>query len=291
MAESIQKVMVIGCGVMGRGILASFASTGFDCTVIDTDPEALSNLPAGARAVDAFPEEAPDLVVEAIPEFLDQKLDLFRRLDAAYGAKPILTSNTSALPLQELAAVVGRPDRFCGLHYFQPADTFDFVELIQVAETTDDVVAAVDGALRGAGKQALLLKRPIDGFLVNRLQHAILHEAYFMISEGIVDVEAVDTVAKNLLGPRMSVTGLIQQKDISGLVTHASVQRSVVPTLHHSAEPNPFVQDMVAAGNTGAAGGRGFYDWSQRDLPAFKKEAAARLARILEIVREPWPKD
>ena len=239
MVERSQKVMVIGCGVMGRGILASFAAAGFDCTVLDSNPEAFSNLPEGVRAVDKFPDDVPDLVIEAVPEFLALKQDLFRCLDAAYGSKPILSSNTSALPLEEIAAVVARPDRFCGLHYFQPAETFDFVELIQVAATSEDVVAAVDDALVRTGKQAIRLGKPVEGFLINRLQHALMHEAYYLIGEGIVDVATVDMVAKNLLGPRMSVTGLIEQKGISGLVTHASVQRTVVPTLCPRTEPSP----------------------------------------------------
>jgi 3-hydroxybutyryl-CoA dehydrogenase len=285
--QPIQRVLVIGSGVMGRGILATFAKAGFECAVLSRDPGKVGLLPGGARAVGALPEQAPDLVIESIPEDLALKQALFRQLDRAYGADTILSSNTSGLPLPALAQVLEHRARFCGLHYFQPPETFEFVELIDVAETAPQVAARVTTALARTGKQALHLKKPVVGFLINRLQHAILHEAYHLIEAGATDATTVDLVARHMLGPRMAVTGLIEQKDISGLDTHALAQQAIVPHLHHGAVPSRVVQDLYDDGNLGVKTGRGFYDWTTRDVAAFKQRAADKLARILAIVREP----
>src|SRR3546814_3027106 len=102
-----------------------------------------------------------------------------------------------------------------------PAEALPLVEVIRVPQTTDDTFARCIAALKRTGKDAIVLNRPVEGFLFNRLQHAILHEAYYLIEQGIVTHEDVDKAAKWLLGPRCCVTGLIEQKDISGLDTHA----------------------------------------------------------------------
>jgi 3-hydroxybutyryl-CoA dehydrogenase len=284
---AIQRVLVAGSGVMGRGILATFAKAGFECALLSRHPDKLGALPDGVRAVGTLPREAPDLVIESIPEELDLKLELFRALDQAYGTATILSSNTSGLPLPAVAQALAHPERFCGLHYFQPPETFEFVELIEIAETAPWVAERMKRALERTGKQALHLKKPVAGFLINRLQHAILHEAYHLIEQGVTDAATVDMVARNMLGPRMAVTGLIEQKDISGLDTHALAQQAIVPHLHHGETPSRVVQDLFEAGDLGVKSGRGFYDWTQRDIAAFKRRAADKLARILAIVREP----
>jgi 3-hydroxybutyryl-CoA dehydrogenase len=125
----------------------------------------------------------------------------------------------------------------------------------------------------------------VIGFLINRLQHAILHEAYHLIEQGVVSAEDVDNVAKWLLGPRMCVTGLIEQKDISGLDTHALAQRGIVPHLYHGAEPCRLLQDKYQRGQLGVKTGVGFYDWRNRDVGAYKKKAAATLERLLQLLR------
>jgi 3-hydroxybutyryl-CoA dehydrogenase len=287
MSKPIRQVMIVGSGVMGRGILATFAGAGFDCLLLSRNPKKLRDLPAGVRVVAAPPAEPPDLVFENIIERLAPKLTLFRELGELYGGRSILASNTSALPLQKLADATAHPELFCGIHYYQPAEDFDFCELISVAETAPEVIARVTEALRKTGKRAVHLKQPVIGHLVNRLQHAMLHEAFYLIEQGIVTAEGVDLLAKNLIGPRMCVTGLIEQKDLSGLDTTALSQQGVVPHLHHGAEPIKLLQDMAARGDTGVKSGRGFYDWKKRDVPAVRRQAADKLARILAILREP----
>ncbi|MCE5265090.1 MAG: 3-hydroxyacyl-CoA dehydrogenase family protein [Deltaproteobacteria bacterium] len=282
--SKIRSVLVIGSGSMGWGILRTFAAAGFDAAVLSRNPDRLPALPSGARAVSVLPAEPPDLIIESIPEVLELKVDFFRRLGAAYGDRPIVASNTSGLPLEELAAACGHPHRFIGIHYFHPADVAPLVEVIPVDDRDGSLVRRTVAALMQTGKEALVIKKPVAGFLVNRLQHAILHEAYHLIEEGIVSAEDVDKVAKRLFGPRMCITGLIEQKDISGLDTHALAQQAIVPHLWHGAEPIRIVQEKYSRGDLGLKTGRGFYDWTGRDPGEVRKAVAERLARLIEFL-------
>jgi 3-hydroxybutyryl-CoA dehydrogenase len=122
--------------------------------------------------------------------------------------------------------------------------------------------------------------------LINRLQHSILHEAYHLLESGIATAEMIDNVAKKLLGPRMCITGLLEQKDLAGLEMHAQAQRSIVPTLSHTGVPNAYLQDMVARGDVGIRSGRGFYDWRNRDGAATQRRAGERLQRLLAYLEK-----
>jgi 3-hydroxybutyryl-CoA dehydrogenase len=280
----IRSVLIVGSGAMGWGILRSFAGSGFEATMLSRNPDLLPPLPEGARAVAELPADPPDLIIESIPEKPELKIDLFRRLGEAYGDVPIAASNTSGLPLEDLAAAYGHPHRFVGIHYFHPADVTPLVEVVPVADIDGGVVRRTVAALAKTGKESLVLKRPVVGFLVNRLQHAILHEAYYLIEQGIVSVEDVDRVARRLLGPRMCISGLIEQKDLSGLDTHALAQQAIVPHLWHGAEPGRLLQDKYECGDLGLKTGRGFYDWSGKDPVEVRKTAAERLTRLLEFI-------
>ena len=286
MTREIESVLVVGYGIMGRGIALSFARGGHEATVLSRDPSKARDVPPGVSVVGDLPETAPDLIIESVPEDLDLKIDLFGRLQKAYGDVPILATNTSSLPLEKLAEAVERPERFVGLHYFQPPEALPLVELIRCAETHDDVMEQCRRAVVRNGQRTITLNRPIPGFLANRLQHAMMHEALCMIEDGYCTVEDVDDLCRNMFGPRMSVTGLIMQKDISGLNTTAKTHREIVPTFYHTRTPCALLQDMVARGDTGVATGKGFYDWSGRDVEALKARWADKVKRILAIVQE-----
>ena len=286
MPDRIEHVMVVGYGTMGRGIVASFAGAGFRTTVLSRNPARIGDLPPGAEAVDAPPGDAPDLIIEAVPETMAIKRELLARMEAVYGGGPVLASNTSSLPLDELAGELDTPERFIGVHYMHPAEALPMVEVIRASRTSDETLARTEAALERTGKTSIVLHRPVAGFLINRLQHAILHEAYYLISEGIVTAKDVDDVANWLLGPRMSVIGLIRQKDISGLDVHALVQRGLVPELCHSAESQPAIQRKFENGQLGIETGVGFYDWRRTDVRAYRSKAAEKLARLFAVLRD-----
>ena len=282
----MRHVMVVGYGIMGQGIALSFVRGGHQVTVLSRNPSRIDALPDGILAVAELPADPPDLIIEAVPERLELKNSLFARLERAYGDLPILATNTSGLSMEAMAAELQYPHRFIGIHYFQPAEMLPSVEVMLVKQTDQTTLQQVTEALSRNGQQAVIIKRPIAGFLANRLQHAMLHEAFSMIEQGLVTAEDVDLVCKTMFGPRMCVTGLLEQKDISGLATTAAAQQTLVPQLNHSGTPIRLLQDMVARGQVGVKSGVGFYDWANRDIAAHKKEAMKKLVSILEILSE-----
>lgn len=289
MSTPIKTVLIYGYGVMGRGVAKTFADAGFTTMVKSSRATKLTGLPEGTSAVERLPEEAPDLIVEFVPEEVRVKQAVYAEIEAAYSKSapeeaPLIATGTSGLDLVELARKLKRPERFLGLHYFMPADTAPVVEVMAGLATPRAEVDRVADALRRAKKEPVVLYKPIVGFLVNRLQHAILHEAYYLLEAGVASAEDIDHAARRMLAPRMCLNGLIQQKDISGLKIHADAQRSIVPRLFHNGVPNPKLQSMVARGNTGLAAGKGFYDWSGCDTEAVRRQASNQLAKLLEFL-------
>jgi len=282
----INRVLIAGAGVMGLGIAKSFAQGGFETWLLSRRAGSLANVPDGVKVTGDLPDAAPDLVIESIPEELELKRDLYRRLEATYPASVAIATNTSGLDLVPLFAGMKHPQRFLATHYFQPAEVFPMVEVVAGADTDQAVLDGVAEAMRRTGKQPIVMRKPIIGFLINRLQHAILHEAYWMVSQGACTVEDVDDVARQMLGPRMCITGLILQKDIGGLAIHAKAQQSIVPALAHDRTPNTAVQAMIAGGATGLGAGKGFYDWSACDADSVRRQATGRLNALLDFLRD-----
>jgi 3-hydroxybutyryl-CoA dehydrogenase len=281
MPKNIQSVLIYGYGVMGRGVARTFADNGFEVTVRSSRAQALKDLPRGVRAVEQLPAKAPDLVLELVPENVPTKQRVYAEVEAAYpGADVIIATGTSGLDLVELARPLLHPERFLGLHYFMPADQTLVVEVMAGPATPPALVDTAAAALQRTGKEPVVLYKPIVGFLVNRLQHAILHEAYYLIETGVASAADIDHAARRMLAPRMCINGLIQQKDISGLKIHAEAQASIVPELFHNRTPNPMLQEMVRRGETGLAAGQGFYDWTACDVDAVRAQASVQLAAL-----------
>ena len=280
------QILVIGSGVMGRGIAASFAATGIPTAIVSRNAASVSGVDKRVTLLDKLPPSAPELVIESVPEKMDLKFACYAAVEAAYAGKPALASNTSGIDLEALARPLKYPQRFLGMHYFMPAEVNTMVEVAPVRATDP---AAVDTAVRlleKAGRNFVRLKRAVPGLLINRLQHAILHEAYYLIDEGVATAEEIDRCAREMLAPRMCITGLIEQKDISGLDTHALAQQALVPVLHHGDQPRRALQDLYEAGHLGIKTGKGFYDWSGKDPAKVKAEAARKLNELLAYLRQ-----
>lgn len=285
MNESCKLLLIVGAGVMGQGIARLFAPAGIDVTLMDTQDVRIS-LP-GVKFVRKMPSTtAPDLVIEAVFEDVAVKKAVYAEIENVYGGRPVLATNTSGLPLNELGEGLRYPQRFLAMHFFMPADVFPMIEVVRAQRTEDSAVALAISAVKQAGREPIFLERAVNGYLINRLQHSILHEAYHMVAEGIATPEMIDKVARQLLGPRMCVTGLLEQKDIGGLEIHAKAQRSIVPSLSHTGVPSPYLQNMVARGDLGIRSGKGFYDWTGRDPGEVQRAANERLQRLLKFLEE-----
>lgn len=278
-----EALLIVGAGVMGQGIGRLFAKAGMSVTLVDPRDVDFSH-PGVSLLQQLPPDAAPDLVIEAVFEDRAAKQSVYADIERLYGGRPVLATNTSGLPLNELAVGLQYPHRFLAMHFFMPADLFPMIEVVRADGTEDEAVDLAVSAIEQAGREPILLQRAVNGYLINRLQHSILHEAYHMIEDGIVTAEMVDKVAKRLLGPRMCITGLLEQKDLAGLVMHAQAQRSIVPSLSHTGIPSPFLQNMVARGDVGIRSGKGFYDWTGRDTTKLQGRANERLQRLLAFL-------
>jgi 3-hydroxybutyryl-CoA dehydrogenase len=286
MATDIASVLIYGYGVMGRGVARTFAEGGFDTVVKSRRAAALGDLPAKVRAVDKLPAGRPDLVIEFVPEDVATKQAVYAEIEAAYpGDDVLIATGTSGLDLVKLSAKMKNPARFVGIHYFMPADTTPIVEVMAGPSTPREAVDRAAAALERTGKETVVLYKPIVGFLINRLQHAILHEAYYLVEAGIASAADIDRAAARMLAPRMCLNGLIQQKDVSGLKIHADAQASIVPKLFHNGAPNPMLQAMVRRGDQGLSTGRGFYDWEGCDQDLVRRLASSRLAKLLAFLQ------
>lgn len=280
------EILVIGSGVMGRGIARSFAAAGISCAIYSRNVAKVRGVDPRVALLDKLPLEAPALVIESVPEEKALKFACYAAIESAYAGVPVLASNTSGIDLEALAQPLQYPERFIGMHYFMPADVNTMVEVAPVKATDPAAVDTAVRLLQAAGRKLVRLKRALPGLLINRLQHAILHEAYYLIDQGVASAEEIDRCAREMLAPRMCITGLIQQKDISGLDTHALAQRALVPVLHHGDQPGRALQDLYEAGHLGIKTGKGFYDWSGKDPDLVKAEAGRKLAELLEYLKQ-----
>jgi 3-hydroxybutyryl-CoA dehydrogenase len=282
---AIARVLVVGYGVMGRGIAASFAASGFETAVLSRRKDQIKDAPPGVTVIGAWPRTPPDLVIESVPEDAETKRNTFAAIEAEYGASTIIATNSSGLPLLELEKGLKHPEKFLGTHYFMPADSSAAVEVMAGTRTYPQVLDAVADAIRQTGKYAFVIRRPVTGWLVNRLQHALLHEAYHLWSSGVAPADEIDQAARLVIGPRLCIGGLLEQKDIGGLEIHAGAQRSIVPALEHSGVPNPRLQEMVKRGENGIASGLGFFDWRNTDKTRAAQDANSRLKRLLGFLQ------
>jgi 3-hydroxybutyryl-CoA dehydrogenase len=282
--QPIGTVLICGYGVMSQGVATTFAAAGFRTAILSRRADSLLNLPPCAWAVSRLEQlgnDVPDLAIEFVPEDIDAKQAVYRQLEEAFPESGlVIATGTSGFDLVRLASALVRPERFVGMHYFMPADSSPVVEVMSGPQTPAALVDLVADAVEATGKDAVRLYKPTIGYLVNRLQHAILHEAYYLIGAGIASAADIDRAARRLLAPRMCLNGLILQKDISGLKSHADAQLSIVPALFHNGTPSPMLQAMVARGQTGLNAGKGFYDWTGAD-PERERMRVSRAMTVL----------
>lgn len=282
---SIQTVMVIGAGQMGSGIAQVAAQAGLKVILRDIEQKYVDKGLAGidkllARDVEKgrkTPEETAailgritgttdlalaaeaDMVIEAIVENLEIKLKLFRELDAICPAHTVLASNTSSLPITQLAAATKRPAQFIGMHFMNPVPVMKLVEVIRGIATSDETYAATKALAEQMGKIAVSVN-DFPGFISNRVLLPMLNEAIYCFYEGIAGVEEIDTVMKLGMNHPM---GPLTLADFIGLDTCLYIMNVLYEGYKDSKyRPCPLLVQMVQAGYLGKKTGRGFYTYN-----------------------------
>ena len=307
--KNVKKVAVIGTGTMGPGIAQVFAQHGVEVRIYDVVREKLKEAQATlARNLDLIfqaglmseadmaatksriedansLEEAVkgvDLVIEVVPEVMDIKKGLFADLDKICDPETILATNTSGLSITTMAEAVSDPGRFVGMHWWNPPIIIPVIEIIKGEKTKDSVIETVDALIRQIGKVPVLVKKDVPGFLGNRLQYALMREAIALLNDGVASAEDIDTMIKAGIGFKFPVMGPLETIDMAGLDIYYPVSKYLNKDLDRSQEAAPIVAEMVEKGNLGLKSGKGFYDYTGKDIKALMGERIKKLLVLLK---------
>jgi len=282
----VQTIAVIGAGIMGRGIAHAAALGGYHTILEDLLPNALrkaeteirSNLDkavelnkvTAADADAAFKrleyagsvEEAArqaDLVIEAVPEEMESKIEIFTLLDKICRPTTILASNTSSLSVTEIASVTYRAKRCIGMHFFNPVHKMKLLEVVRALETDEDTLATAVEVGRRMGKEVVVIKES-PGFITSRINAMIGNEAFYMLQEGIASPADIDKALKLGLNHPMGPFELV---DLVGLDTRLNILEYLHKSLGEKYRPAPLLVQYVKAGRLGRKSGRGVYEYPE----------------------------
>ncbi|HEV8516976.1 MAG TPA: 3-hydroxyacyl-CoA dehydrogenase NAD-binding domain-containing protein [Burkholderiales bacterium] len=298
MAGNKPGMAIIGGGIMGGDIASIFAAGNWDVHVMSPSAKTRDALPTRVAAglnkldanaantvnvkthasLDAIPWQSIELVVEAATEDLDLKKKLFTQLEALARPEIPLTSNTSTFPIGDIGGHLKTRSRVAGLHYFMPAHLVPLVEIIQ-ADFTDKAVGDwLEHNQKQLGKAPVRVNKDIPGFIGNRLQHAMMREAMYLIADGVVTPEGIDTAVRYGFGFRFLACGPMLQKEMSGWDTNYYAGSSLYPSLHSEKAPPQFLTDMVEKGHIGMKTKRGIWEWTDDGIAKEK----ARIEKLLQ---------
>ena len=295
-----KPVGIVGGGLMGAGIATKFALAGHEALVLEASPQRRATIPAviegilqelqAAGAVSAAESAAAlarislidglpalasaPLVIEVIPEVLAAKQELYRQLEAVLAPDALLASNTSGFLPDALSAGLARPERFLITHFWNPPHAIPLVEIVPGARTAPAALEQTVALLRAIGAEPVVLRKAVPGFIGNRLQFAVLREALHLVQTGVADAETIDTVMKASLGRRYAIAGPLESADLGGLETILKVGTHLLPAITADGSGLELLRAHISKGETGAASGQGFYQWTD------ERRAAMRQKRI-----------
>lgn len=303
----MEKITIIGAGLMGHGIGMIFARKGHPVTLVDIKAEFLDNALASIRdtlanMAEAGIGQADDIdgildridtttdvkagvsgagfVFEAILENLALKQDLFQQIDGYCPPETILASNTSVISITEIAQKSKQRQRIVGTHFWNPPYLIPLVEVIRAADTSDDTMDRAFDLLAQAGKHPVKVLKDVPGFLANRLQHALWREAISIVENGIADAATVDECIKNGFGLRLPALGPMENADMVGTDLTLAIHDYILRDLESSPEPSPLLRKLVEKGNLGFKSGQGFQTWSDEAIAASRKNLQKYLMAV-----------
>jgi len=290
----IKTIAVIGAGIMGRGIAHVAALGGYRTVLEDLIPGALRKAEDEIRAnldkaielkkvssgdadaalkrleyagsVEEAAREA-DLVIEAVPEEMESKIEIFTLLDKICRPGTVLASNTSSLSITEIASVTYRAKKCVGMHFFNPVHKMKLLEVVRALETDDQTIAAAADVGRRMGKEVVVIKES-PGFITSRINAMIGNEAFYMLQEGIASAADIDKALKLGLNHPMGPFELV---DLVGLDTRLHILEYLHRTLGEKFKPSPLLIQYVKAGRLGRKSGRGVYDYPEQATKAAEK--------------------
>jgi 3-hydroxybutyryl-CoA dehydrogenase len=305
--SGIENIAVIGAGFMGHGIAQIFAVKGYSVALMDLKEELLSASIQNIRSNLTFMADkgigkhedidpvikkirttvelkeaaaGANFVVEAVPENLELKQQIFKELDSFCPRETILATNTSVISITEIAQKARIRERIVGTHFWNPPY---LIPLVEVVRGKDSAVWAVDATfdlLKVLGKHPVRVTLDVPGFVCNRLQHALWREAISIVERGIADASTVDECIKFGFGLRLPILGPLENADMVGTDLTLAIHDYILRHLENSPEPSPLLRKLVEQGDLGFKTGRGFQEWSPEDAEKSRKQLQEYLLRV-----------
>jgi len=287
--ENIKQVAVIGAGIMGHGIAQSFLMGKYPVILYDIDASILEvarikiekNLEPFIAGEIMTPEEAGDalkrlsttvdlgkdvpeceFVIEAAPENVALKQELFQKLEARCSEKAILATNTSSLTLKDIGEKVKHKQRLVTAHWFNPPHIVPVVEVVKGAETDEDTFNTTFDLLKKINKVPIRIHADIPGFLINRISAAMTREILDLYDKGVASAEDIDRAVKGTIGFQFASIGPLRRMDFGGLDLWLQGLKHAFAILQNSVEPPAALERLVAEGHTGVKSGKGFYEYA-----------------------------
>lgn len=282
----INKVMVVGSGLMGSGIAQVCAQAGLSVVLNDVSEDALEKalknidwsvgklvekgklsetkdviMSRIVTSCDYAKGREVDLAIEAIYENMELKQEIFKKLDQICIPKTLLASNTSSIPITELAAVTGRPEQVLGIHFFSPVPMMQAVEVIKGVSTSDETAQAGKNFVIKIGKEPIMVNRDVAGFVINRINFPSTIEAMNLVEQGVATVEDIDKGLRLASGRKM---GIFETGDMVGLdITYGAMMSMYRETGDPRFYPPLLLRRKVKAGHLGRKTGRGWYQYNE----------------------------
>lgn len=307
----MNQITVIGAGTMGLKIAQLFAQYNYKVVLIDSNEsvveeaklniekqlvllkdydfishsninETLQNITISTNLGDS---KHSWMIVEAIPEIKQLKIDLFQSLELICDENVIFATNTSGISINSIGNELKHPERFIGTHFFSPADVIPLVEIIRGYKTSDEVVKKIMQFYQKLDKYPVILKKDVPGFIGNRIQHAMAREAISLLEEGIATAEEIDAVVRWGLGPRLLFTGPLEQRDINGLDVHYYIASYLYKELENRTEPSNLLTEKFENGELGLKTGKGFYDWDADEKQSVNHTKTIQVMQILKNIK------
>ena len=300
-----QSTVIIGGGIMGGDIAIVFAAGGWNVHVMSPSEKTRAALaariqaglqklgkPAGYAAnvrtyakLDDIDWKSIDFVIEAATEDLPLKQKIFAEVEALARPDVPLTSNTSNFPIGGIGQKLKNRSRVAGLHFFMPAHLVPLVEVVSSEATDPQVAEGMVELMKKLGKAPIWVKKDVPGFVGNRIQHAMMREALYLVAEGVVSPEGVDTAVRYGFGFRFIACGPMMQKEMSGWDTNYFVGSALYPHLHAEQGPPALLKDMVDQRHLGMKTKRGFWQWTDESIAREKNKIEKALQAGLEILK------
>jgi 3-hydroxyacyl-CoA dehydrogenase len=297
----LKRAAIIGTGTMGPGMGAVLARAGYQTALYDVSAEALERAKAGVELANGVLERLDavkadgggitydsdlesalagcQIVIEAAPERLDLKKELFDAFEQTVAEDTILASNTSGIPITNIAADLAHPERVIGMHWSNPPHLIPMIEVIPGEKTAQATIDATVALVKSVGYHAVV-EREVPGFVENRILYAILRECLDLVDRGIVDAEGMDTNVRWGIGYKLAVIGPMELIDMAGLDIYKAVGTYLNPDLSTKGEVSSTILDLIEKGRLGIKTGGGLYDYTPEKINELRAARASKLIAV-----------